>query len=57
MCAEKIEPGIFFFFGQVCITQCVYAGVLGLCVCVCVLVFCIESAVCSKTGDLVPSAQ
>ncbi len=27
------------------------------CVCVLVLVFCIESAVCSRMEDLVPSAQ
>lgn len=52
MSARVLKRERAFFFGQVGITCTMCVSV-----CVCVLVFCIESAVCSRTGDLVPSAQ
>lgn len=46
-CIKKRES--FFFLAKL--------ALLVPCVLVCVLVYCIESAVCSRTGDLVPSAR
>lgn len=46
----KRERASFFLAKLALLVPCVS-------VCMCVLVFCIESAVCSRTRDLVPSAQ